>query len=361
MTAEEPAPPDAGALSKAATSLFLLLFGVTLAFVVLSFPAGLYAVFHGGLSAQLGYGSLVNTYLWLGPIPAFFPFMVPVGVLFAVLTAVYAGLFIFGALQPRSVVQAVRESFRTGIGALASSPFVVILVSIGFLRFTLDTIAAVSSAAAGPVGNPFASFDLLLEFGSLTFAPLREEVGFRLVLIGLVALILCIGKPVRQALRTLWRPSAAYEGLLVGGATSTIIWLATVASAATFGVCHVNCGGSGGYNWSYLPAAAWGGLVLGYLYVKFGLHVAILTHWGIDYLGSVYSFFGQSAYGIPAASGTTEYVGQYLVDVYMVFLFGIACFVLVVYLGVKRVVGRRRASSLGFVDKGLQAGGGLVP
>ncbi|MDG7007145.1 MAG: CPBP family intramembrane metalloprotease [Nitrososphaerota archaeon] len=361
MTAEEEGPPDAGVVSKLATSVFLILFGITLAFVIMSFPAGLYAVFHGGLSTQLSYGSLVNTYLWIGPVPAWFPFTVPVGGLFVVLTAVYAGLFLFGALQPRSAVQAVREAFRTGIGALTSSPFIVMLVAIGFLRFSLDTIAEVSSAIAGPVGNPFSSYDLLLEFGSLTFAPLREELGFRLVLIGVVAFILCMGKPVRQALKALWRPSAAYEGALVGGATSVIIWLATVASAATFGLCHVNCGGSGGYNWSYFPAAAWGGLVLGYLYVKYGLHVAILTHWGIDYFGSVYSFFGQSAYGIQANSATTVYIGQYVVDFDMYFLFGVACFILVVYLGVKRLAGRRRAASFGFVDKGLPGGGGLKP
>ena len=282
MTAEEPAPPDAGVASKLTTSLFVLLLGVTFAFVVLSFPSGLYAVFHGGISTQLGYGSLVSTYLWVGPFPAFFPFTVPIGGLFAVLVALYAGLFVLGASQPRSAVQAVRESFRTGVGALTGSPFIVILVSIGFLRFTLDTIAAVSSAAAGPVGNPFSNFDPLLEFWSLTFAPLREELGFRLVLIGVVAFVLCMGRPFRQGLRALWRPSAAYEGALLGGAASTIIWLATLASAATFGVCHVNCGGSGGYNWSYFPAAAWGGLVLGYRYVKYGLHVAILFFWWID-------------------------------------------------------------------------------
>ncbi len=361
MTAEIDAPPDAGIMSKLATSVFLMLLGLTLVFVIISFPTGLYAVFHGGLSTQLGYASLVNTYLWIGPVPAFFPFTVPIGGLFVVLVAVYGGLLLLGALQPRSAIESIGEAFRTGIGALTSSPFIVILVSIGFLRFTLDTIAAVSTAAAGPAGNPLAGFDPLLEFGSLTFAPLREELGFRLVLVGLVAFILCIGKPMRQALKALWRPSAAYEGALVGGATSAIIWLATVASAATFGVCHVNCGGSGGYNWSYLPAAAWGGLVLGYLYVRYGLHVAILAHWGIDYLGSAYSFFGQSAYGIPATSGTTEYIGQYLVDINMTFLFGIACFVLVVYLGVKRLAERRRAASLGFVDKGLPSGGGLEP
>ena len=189
MTSEETAPaaPDAGVVSKLATSVFLLLFGVTLAFVIVSFPAGLYAVFHGGLSTQYSYGSLVNTYLWVGPTPAYLPFTVPVGGLFVVLIIIYAGLFLFGALQQRSAVQAVREAFRTGAGALTSSPFIVILVAIGFLRFSLDSIAMVSSAVAGPVGNPFSNFVLLFYFVFITVGAMLVVLGFRLEIIWVLA------------------------------------------------------------------------------------------------------------------------------------------------------------------------------
>ena len=359
MTAEGEGPLGATLGSRLATTVVLVLLFFTLCLVVLSFPAGLYAVFHGGLSTELGYGSFVPTFLWLGPVPASLPFAVPIGGIFLVLTVVYAGLFLLGFLQPKSPVEAVRGALATGVGALAGSPAFVILISIGFLNFTAVIISAVSQAAAGPVGNPFSGADPLLEFGSLTFAPLREELGFRLLLIGVVALVLSIGRPPKEALKSLWRPSAAYEGFVVGGATSAIIWVATAASAATFGVCHVTCGGGGGWNWSKLPEAAWGGLVLGYVYVKYGFHVAVLTHWGVDYLGSAFSFFGQAAYGIPAGSTTTEYIGQYLVDVDMVLLFGVACFILVAYLGVRKLAERRRAQAVGLVDKGAPAGGGL--
>ena len=361
MTEEAQPAPGPGLASKLATTILVLLLGLTFFLVVASFPAGIYAVFHGGLSDQLGYGSWVNTYLWVGPIPTAFPFMVPLGGLFLVLVAIYAAFFAFGYAQPESPLQAVRGAYRTGVGALLGSPFLVILTAIGFLSFTAGVIVAVSEAAAGSVGNPFSGVDLLLEFGSLTFAPLREELGFRLVLIGVVAFVLSMGRPLKEALRSLWRPSAAYEGLVVGGAASTIIWVATVASAATFGVCHVTCGGGNGWSWSKFPEAAWGGLVLGYLYVKYGLHVAVLTHWGIDYFGSVFLYFGQSAYGISATSASTVYIGAYLVSLDTTLLFGIASFVLVVYLGVKRIAARRRAREYGPIDKGLPPGGGIEP
>ena len=36
-----------------------------------------------------------------------------------------------------------------------------------------------------------------------------------------------------------------------------------------------------------------GGLFWGYLYIRYGFHVAVLAHWGVDYLGSVFYFMSQ--------------------------------------------------------------------
>lgn len=360
MTGEGHPPRGAGAGSRSATTALVLLFGLTLVLVAASFPAGIYAVFHGGLSSTLGFGSFVPTFLWVGPVPAIFPFTVPIGALFLVLVAAYAVLFVVGWAQPKNPLDAIRGAYRDGVGALLASPFLVILIAIGFINFTADVIVQVSQAAAGSVGNPFSGVDYLLEFGSLTFAPLREEFGFRVVLIGLVAFILSMGKPLREAAKSLWRPSAAYEGALVGGAVSTIIWVATAASAATFGLCHVTCGGGNSWSWSKFPEAAWGGLVLGYLYVRYGFHVAVLTHWGLDYLGSVFVYFGQSAYGIPVGSTTAQFLGAYLVEVDLVLLLGIASFILVVYLGVKKLTERKKKIQ-GLDFNGLPAGGGVEP
>ena len=345
--------------SISATTILVLLFGLTAVLVAASFPAGIYAVLHGGLSSTLGFGSFVTTFLWVGPVPAIFPFTVPLGALFLLLMAIYAVLFAVGWMQPKSPLDAIREAYKNGVGSLLTSPFLVILVAIGFLNFTADVIVQISQAAAGSVGNPFSGVDYLLEFGSLTFAPLREEFGFRLVLIGLVAFILSMGKPLKEAAKSLWRPSAAYEGAIVGGAVATIIWIATGASAVTFGICHVTCGGGNSWSWSKFPEAAWGGLVLGYLYVRYGFHVAVLTHWGLDYLGSVFAYFGQSAYGIPFGSTTTQFFGEYLVGLDLVLLLGISSFVLVVYLGVKRLSERKKIEELDF--NGLPKGGGLEP
>ncbi|MDG7012707.1 MAG: CPBP family intramembrane metalloprotease [Nitrososphaerota archaeon] len=349
----------AGLGSRLVAAAFIGLALLTLGLVVGSFPAGVYAVFHGGLSDRLGYGSYVHTFLFFGPVAAVLPFAVPIGGVFLLALAVYAGMFAYGATQQKRPVAAAREAFATGVGALMESPFFVILVAIGFIGFTGTFITAVSVSVLGSVGNPFASVDPLLEFGSLALAPLREELGFRVVLIGLFALVLSIGRSPREALRALWRPSAVFEWTAVGGAAGAIIWAATLGSAVTFGVCHVNCGSAGGWSWAKLPDAVWGGLVLGYLYVRYGFHVAVLAHWGVDYFGSAYSFFGQSAYGI-SINATNGYLGQTLVDYDLTLLFGVASFVLVVYLAARKYLVKEQGKDRRLIDKGAGSGPPLV-
>jgi len=90
------------------------------------------------------------------------------------------------------------------------------------------------------------------------------------------------------------------EGRAMGSDRNAVLLVALAASSVAFGILHV----SNGSGWAIgkLPEATFGGLVLGYLYIRYGLHMAVLTHWGIDYLGTVFAFFGQGAYGIPWGS-----------------------------------------------------------
>ena len=334
---------------------FVALLGVTIVLVAFSFPAGVYSVFSGKLSQNVTYNTPIQPYFWIGPAVAFAPFIVSAGAWFALFTAIYILFLLYALQQKEHFWSSTRAAFSTGFDALMSSPFIVIIVSIGFLTFTSSIIDILVTSTGAPIGGPTGDpLALLLGFA---YAPLVEEIGFRVILIGTVAFILSYGRPWRMALSALWRPSKAIEGFAVGSGASVIIWAATSFSAVTFGACHVVCGNT--WDIGKLPEAIYGGFVLGYLYVRYGLHVAVLAHWGVDFFGSVYAFFGQAAYGIPWDS-TKEYVGQYLVDVDMLFLFGLASFLLVVYLGLKKLAAWRSGRMAGaFI--GQPAGGEVEP
>jgi hypothetical protein len=336
---------------------FVALLALTFILLVFSFPAGAYSVFSGRLSQNFTYNTVIQPYYWIGPTLGFTPFVVSAGVWFALFTAVYLLFFVYAMAQKEYFWIAIRGAFKTGFDSLTASPLIIAIVSIGFLVFSSSIIDLLVSSAGAPIGGP--TGDPLELFLGFSFAPLVEEVGFRLLLIGTVAFILSLGRPWKAALGALWRPSRVMEGVAVGSGVSAIIWAATSFSAVTFGACHVVCG-SGTWDVGKLPEAIYGGFVLGYLYVRYGLHVAVLAHWGVDFFGSVYAFFGQAAYGIPWDSATKEFAGQYLVDLDMLFLFGVASFLLVVYLGLRKAARWRFASRSGDFKAPLE-GGGVEP
>ncbi len=343
--------------TQALLGIFVALLGFTVVLFLLSVPVGVYTVFVGHLSPTFDYNSLGHGYLWIGPIFEQIPYPVSLGIWFVALTAVYVAFIAIAVRQGSDPVRAIVRSFTEGVSSLMSSPFLVVVIATGFLAFSASMIDLGVSSSGAPIGGPQGDpLSLLMGF---TTSPLVEELGFRVLLIGIVALILSMGRPWKDALAALWRPSKAIEGFAVGSGASIILWAATGFSAATFGACHVLCGNT--WDIGKFPEAAFGGAVLGILYVKYGFHVAVLVHWGIDYFGSIYAFFGQAAYSIPWNSGTTEFVGQYMVDLDMILLFGVASFVLVLYLVIGRFTTRRVIQQGGGFDKGPGGGGKPLP
>jgi hypothetical protein len=355
----EPGPLPVGSQRLRADSvfvvgLFVALLVFTIGLVVLSVPAGIYAVFSDRLSSVYDFNTLARPYLWIGPVVWVTQLSVSLGAWFLTFTGVYVLFLAYAFWQAVRPPRAIASSFREGFSSITSSPFLVTIIAIGFTTFAAYIIDSVVSSSGVAIGGP--SGDPLTIFMGFTAAPLVEEFGFRVVLIGIVALVLSVGLPWKDALKSLWRPSRVTEGLAVGSGASMIIWAATGFSALTFGACHVVCGNTS-WDIGKLPEAAFGGLVLGVLYVKYGFHVAVLTHWGVDFVGSAFGFFGQAVYGIPwAASPPQEYIGQYLVDIDMVRLFGVASFLLVIYLAVRRLVIGRSAASLGGFKEEMDGG-----
>ena len=342
--------PDRTALLSA----FVIFLGLTLVLLALSFPAGVYSVFSGGLSRNFTFASIVKPYLWIGPAAVRVPIQVSAGALFALLTAIYAAFLVYSLWERERPLRAISDAFREGVGALFSSPFLVAIISIGFLIFTASIIDQIVASTGTPIGE--LTGDPLSLLVGLTYSPLVEEIGFRVVLIGVVAFILSISRPWKKALAALWKPSTAIEGLTLGSGASVIIWAATCFSAATFGVSHV----VSGWDIGKFPDAAFGGLVLGYLYVRYGFHVAVIAHWGVDFFDTVFAFFGQAAYGIPANSGTQVYALQAVLVLNFLLLFGLMSFLLVIYLGARKLARLRSGAPSGDF-KGLQGGGGVEP
>ena len=332
----EPAPSHLGSVLA---GLFLVLLSLTALLVVLSFPVGVYTVLFTHLSNSTA-STVGYPFLWLGPIAVLLPFQVTYGMAFIAVIAVYAAMFILTVFQGKSLPSAIASGLRNGYREFLSNRALLTLVAIGFLVFTAAIVDEVVSAFGAPIGNPLGNGDDLRTFIQLTLAPLREEFGFRALLVGVAAVIVTLSRPGTSVLKTLWRPSVAYEGVDNNTFILVVIWAAGAFSAGTFGVCHVACGG-GGWDVGKLPEATYGGIVLAYLYIRYGFHVAVLAHWGIDYLPSVFAFYGQGVYGIPWTSAP-GYLLQQIVSADLFEVFGIGCLLAVAYIGAVKLLNWRR-------------------
>lgn len=309
-----------------------LLFGSTALLVILSLPVGVYTVLFTTLAQGYGASTPVYTFVWAGPLPVTLPVAIPVGVLCVLELAIYAVLLAY-TFAHQSLLAAFSAGFNDGVSCLFSSDLVVVLTSVGFYIFSALIIDVFVTSSGAPIGG-ISESNALFYFVIQTVSPLREEVGFRVGVIGVVAFLLALGTSRKGLLRALWRPSTVYESDLVRTGKMITVLAALVASSAIFGAWHVLSGS--GWDIGKLPGATFGGLVLGYLYIKRGFHVAVLTHWGIDYVGTVFAFFGQGAYGIPWEQ-TPGFFLQQVVSVDMIEFLGLASFLLVIYVGVFKV------------------------
>jgi len=329
----DPEPTKAGTATRALVLLFAVPFGTTLALALASFPLGLYTALFTTLTPGVGPNSPVRLYLWLGPVPVgLLP--LPFGSLFCAMTAVYLLLFAIAAARGSTAAGAFSLGTRSGLSALLSSDLVIATVSIGFLTLTATAIDTITQAAGVQIGGLQGSDATI--FISTETSPLVEEFGFRVCIIGLVAVILSLGMGWKDSLKALWRPASVHEGQEVRAGKILILLVALAASSAAFGLAHVASGS--GWEAGKLPEAVFGGLVLGYVYMEYGFHIAVLTHWGVDYLGTAYSFFGEGAHGIPWGS-YPGYILQQIVTADLIYGVGLFSLALVAYLGARRLKG----------------------
>ncbi|MFZ8938045.1 MAG: CPBP family intramembrane glutamic endopeptidase, partial [Nitrosopumilaceae archaeon] len=117
----------------------------------------------------------------------------------------------------------------------------------------------------------------LIQFFYVTLAPITEEIGFRVLLIGLPLFAIYSHKSsLKHFFKSLWAPS---DNLHVYDSKRAIILI--VAVAAFFGLSHI-ISGEPWSNGKFAQATA-SGIILGWLYFRFGLISALLVHWATNY------------------------------------------------------------------------------
>ena len=188
--------------------------------------------------------------------------------------------------------------------------WLVVMPLISSFLLVLTLILSISLTSAGvPVGNLPTKNQADL-FASVTFAPVAEEIGFRITPIGLVVVVRTllplhrgrgfrsagVATIARRSLIALISPDRAKEaaGLPSIGTRGWhgihwMEWILLVASSAWFGLLH-SLSGAGWGPGKAIPAGLTG-LALGIVYLWYGAYANILLHWFFDFYNI--SIFGE--------------------------------------------------------------------
>jgi FlaG/FlaF family flagellin (archaellin) len=212
------------------------------------------------------------------------------GQLFIVLWTIYLILFAVALNGPlRSIWSAMKSSYTRGMFALFDNSMLATLIVFPVVTWVTVALSLLEQAGGIPTGS-LPPADPLVQFVSLSIAPLREELGFRVIPIGVVALLILFSSgKIRDGLLALWHPSRYlkkndspenYKRHLRS------IYVAIVLSAVLFGLAHVLLGA--GWGPGKILSAAVAGAGLAGLYYVYGLPAAILLHWSIDYFLSTF-------------------------------------------------------------------------
>lgn len=285
---------------------------VVFGMMALSFPLGAYVVF----SPSWPGGGIVDHGYPLGALGLFaagLGFEVPaagvrLGDAFAALWCAYAALFALAALGPcrglyAELSAAMGHAGARGAGAYSGGRPVcenymhAAVRWFAVLVLASAAIAALQAHAGVPAAEPPAG-DEMLRFFEVAKAPIAEEIGFRVALIGVPLFLACAGAAsVRSLARVLWHPR---RHLPRTRRTRRAAAALIAGTAVFFGVAHVLSGEPWGVG--KLAQATASGAILGWVYYRHGLAPAILVHWAANYFVFSYAYYAALATSTTAAA-----------------------------------------------------------
>ena len=273
------------------------------AIMLSSFAMAVY-VFYG---TEVGRSSLGKP---LTSAPVFFvgvgenvPTLLSQGVVFGVLWVLYLVLIVNSIFGHRlSLLSAWRSALRDGLRESSRNTMLSLTSVFSALTLIVYLLDLVQNSAGIPSGT-LVEREPLETFTLLSLAPLTEEIGFRLSIIGLFGALFLAERPTAgRLLRILWHPSANLD---LRSSSPLARWrrksvtVLIVISAVAFGFAHIGYGLDPTQGWEIgkVTTSAISGIILGYMYVYYGLPGAILLHWSFNFLVGAYRYFDCSLAG----------------------------------------------------------------
>ena len=263
------------------TAMLSVIFGLLL----VSFPIGIYVIFESEIGGDINYeypfthlDIFDGTELYQAPID------VSIGDVFIVLWTFYVVIFVIAILGPKhgflkslsSIISFGKYDDQSNYLFGVTKWFSILILISLLINFIQEEFGIVTVP-------PFAENDLI-QFFYVSLAPLLEEFGFRLILIGIPLFALYSHKSsAKYFIKCLWNPGT----LDIRDSKKAIFLIVFVG--IIFGFAHIALGESWGEG-KFAQAAA-SGIILGWVYLRYGFVASLLIHWATNYFVFSYANF----------------------------------------------------------------------
>ena len=231
--------------------------------------------------------------LYLFTIPLYMPIPIPITLSQLALTfiVVYIILLALAISRKENILNTIRSGVLSDNDGLSFITYMSISLLLIVIVQSLQERYGVST---GGLHAP----NEYIRYVSALIAPLLEEIGFRLTLIGVFSILIYLviyfrHMSIRGVIVSLWRPYDMCNEYIKSRRCMNSLYILVILSGAAFGLAHYLSGG--GWEIGKVSTATIAGITLGYLYVRHGFHSAVLGH-------AYYNVFLLSMYYIERAS-----------------------------------------------------------
>jgi hypothetical protein len=280
---------------------FSALTSVIFGLMIVSFPLGAYAIFNSDIGDNIDYSFPLEKFdIFIAGVNIQLPMEYEIGDIFVIFWAIFIILFVITFLGPKkNFIKTIGDILSNEKNSLNDNHMLNIIKWFSILVLISALITIIQENFGIITEPPDTANDLIL-FLQISAAPITEEIGFRLILIGIPLFLIYSHKSsIKFFFKSLWTPHSTlhiYENKKAIG----II----VIVGIFFGVAHVISGEP--WTTGKILQASLGGIILGWVYFRYGLAAAIILHWATNYFIYSYLFLISEINGISVQNASSH-------------------------------------------------------
>ena len=280
---------------------FSALTSVIFGLMIVSFPLGAYAIFNSDIGNDIDYTFPLEKFnIFIAGINIQFPVEYEIGDVFVIFWAIFIILFIITFLGPKKNFVKTISDILSHKKITFTDNYMLNIIKWFSILVLISAVITIIQENFGIITEPPDTANDLILFLQISIAPITEEVGFRLVLIGIPLFLIYSHKSsIKFFFKSLWTPFSTLHIYDKKKAIAIIIVVGIF-----FGVAHVISGEP--WTTGKILQASIGGIIIGWVYFRYGLAAAIILHWATNYFIYSYLFLISEINGISVQNASSH-------------------------------------------------------